>query len=361
MNKYRSLLDIIRIGIGHYYGGLLSKIDWPFIHALAVKQGLLGITIEGIEKLPEEKRPPKEFLLGWIGEVLQDYEYRYKLYCNAISELAGFYNDHGFKMMLLKGYACALDWPKPAHRPCGDIDIWQFGEQKVADELLHKVKGIKVNKSHHHHTVFNWREFMVENHYDFVNVHDSRSSAELEKVFKDLGKDDSHFIEVRDSSSGSSTKLYLPSPNLHALFLLRHAVSHFSSSNINLRQVLDWCFFVEKHTKEVDWEWLMKLLDRFHMTDFFNCLNAICVDDLGFASSIFPEVRYLPDMKDKVLEDILNPDFGIEEPNGFVSRMLYKYKRWQGNAWKQKLCYKENRWSLFWNGLFAHILKPLSF
>lgn len=356
--NYISLLDITRLGIGHFYGDFSSDIDWPFIHDLSVKQGLLGITIDGIEKLPEDKRPSKELLLEWLGETIQGYELRYEMYQRTIAEMANFYNSHGIKMMILKGYACSLDWPKPAHRPCGDIDIWQFGEQKVADELLHKEKGIKVDKSHHHHTVFNWREFMVENHYDFVNVHDSRSSAELEKVFKELGKDDTHFVEVKDTTLGSNNKVYLPSPNLHALFLLRHAVSHFASSNINLRQVIDWGFFVKKHTKEVNWGWLLALLNQFRMMDFFNCLNAICVDDLGFETSIFPEVRYFPDMKDKVLEDILNPAFKVEEPKFFLSRLLYKYKRWQGNAWKQKLCYKENRWTLFWNGLFAHILKP---
>lgn len=359
--KYISLLDITRLGIGHFYGEFASEIDWPFIHAISVKQGLLGIIIDGIEKLPEEKRPSKELLLGWIGEVFLDYEYRYKSYCSAILDLASFYNGHGLKMMILKGYACSLDWPKPAHRPCGDIDIWQFGKQKEADELLQKEKGVKVDKLHHHHTIFCWREFTVENHYDFVNVHDSRSSRDLETIFKELGKDDSHYVEVNDATTGSATKVYLPSLNLHALFLIRHAVSHFASSNINLRQVLDWGFFVEKHTKEVDWDWLIKLLDRFHMKDFFNCLNAICVEDLGFVADIFPGVQFSPQLKERILEDILNPNYSTEEPVRLIPRLLYKFKRWEGNAWKQEVCYKENRWTLFWKGLFAHILKPLSF
>lgn len=65
-------------------------------------------------------------------------------------------------MMVLKGYACSLDWPKPVHRPCGDIDIWQFGKQKDADAALEAEKPVqvvqkgqefKVDSSHHHHTV----------------------------------------------------------------------------------------------------------------------------------------------------------------------------------------------------------------
>lgn len=50
-----------------------------------------------------------------------------KVYLQAVASLAGFYNAHGYKMMVLKGYACSLNWPRPEHRPCGDIDIWLFG------------------------------------------------------------------------------------------------------------------------------------------------------------------------------------------------------------------------------------------
>ena len=303
-----------------------------------------------------------------IELVVQNYEYRYEHYKRAIAELASFYNSHGFKMMVLKGYACSLNWPKPEHRPCGDIDIWQFGKQREADAALvnantnhtDNTNRFKIDKSHHHHTVFNWKGFTVENHYDFVNVHAHRSSAELEKIFKELGKDDSYFVEITDTPTGSVTKVYLPSPNLHALFLIKHMVSHFAAAEISLRQVLDWAFFVEKHNKEIDWEWLLGVLSKYHMRDFFNLINAICVDDLGFDIDIFPEVRFLSELKVRVLEDILEPAYEAKEPDSFIPRVVYKYKRWQGNAWKQRLCYNESRWSMFWDGFWAKMLKPSS-
>ena len=369
-DNQKTFLSIIRLGIGHHVNDLRQTVNWEELEALAAKHGLLAIMIDGVEKLPEKLRPPKLILLEWFGQVVQDYENRYNRYCRAIADLAGFYNSHGLKMMILKGYACSQDWPKPKHRPCGDIDIWQFGKQKEADALIEslefrdeglesvhegqKFKKIKIDRSHHHHTVFNWQSFTVENHYDFVNVHAHKSSAELEKIFKELGREDSYFVEV------NGEKVYLPSPNLHALFLLRHMVSHFAASEINFRQVLDWAFFVEKHTKEVDWKWLLNLLDEYHMRDFYNCINAICVEDLGFDSKIFPEVQSLPELKQRVLEDILDPEYGNSGPKKLIPRLAYKIKRWQGNAWKQKLCYSESRWSAFWSGVWAKMLKPAS-
>ena len=141
---------------------------------------------------------------------------------------------------------------------------------------------------------------------------------------------------------------------------MRHLVAHFTSVSITLRQVLDWAFFVEKHTKEVDWEWLIAVLKKYHMIEFYNTINAICVGDLGFSAKIFPNVQFRPDLKDKVLKDILYPKYSASEPTRLIPRLLYKYRRWQGNAWKHELCYSESRWSAFWNGLWAHLLKPAS-
>lgn len=354
----KDFLRLVRLGIGHPTGTISEEIKWNAIEDIASKHGLLGVVLDGIECLAGAMKPPRELLLEWIGEVLQGYEYRYEQYCKAISELAGFYNSHGYKMMVLKGYACSIDWPKPNHRPCGDIDIWQFGKQREADETLKSFRiqnsGFKIDSSHHHHTVFEWNGFTVENHYDFVNVHALRSSAELEKVFKESGQDDSHFVELHGE------KVYLPSPNLHALFLIKHMVSHFAAAEISLRQVLDWAFFVEKHTQEIDWKWLDVKLEKYSMKDFVNCINGICVEDLGFDAGIFQKVQFLPALKDRIFDDILNPKYTSAEPEGFMHRMIYKYKRWQGNAWKQRLCYKESRWEYFWSGLWAKILKPAS-
>lgn len=173
------LLQLAQVSLGKRDS--LSRVpsaeEWAEVKELAERQGLVGFLQEGLDKLPLAQRPPKMVMLQWIGEVLSGYEYRYKLYQRAIAEMAEFYGGHGLKMMVLKGYACSLDWPRPEHRPCGDIDIWQFGKFREADVLLTAEKGIAVDDNHHHHTVFHWLDFMVENHYDFINVFNHSDSA----------------------------------------------------------------------------------------------------------------------------------------------------------------------------------------
>lgn len=361
--NHEIFLSLLRIGIGHQ-NSLEPKaaVDWKTIEALAKQQGLLGIVLDGVEKCHTDITDSTDTLplamkLTWIGEVMQNYEHVYAHYTKAIADLAAFYNAHGFKMMVLKGYACALNWPKPKHRPCGDIDIYLFGKYKEADEALTRELGIKIDHSHHHHTVFEWMGFSVENHYDFVNVYAHKSSRELEKIFKELGQDDSHWLEV------NGEKVYLPSPNLHALFLIRHMVSHFAAVGITLRQVLDWAFFVEKQGKDVDWDWLESVLQEYHMYEFYNSINAICVEDLWFQDLCFRiqgslRSKSLENLKERILNDTLSPEFEGVQPKGLIRRVPFKYHRWKANAWKRELCYAESERSSFWGGVWNHILKP---
>jgi hypothetical protein len=104
----------------------------------------------------------------------------------------------------------------------------------------------------------------------------------------------------------------------------------------------------------------MKVMEKYHMTEYFNTINAICVKDLGFESNIFPYVQFNPFLKEKVLSDILEPQFTREEPTNLFSRLLFKYRRWKGNEWKHKMCYNESMWSAFWSGVWSHLLKPAS-
>ena len=403
---YNDFLQLVRLGIGHRAGPLSANPDWEAIYAQALKHALPAVLVDGINDvrckmddvrcegeshtsaiIHQPSFPPKELMLQWIGETLQSFEMPRKMYLQAVASLARFYNAHGYKMMVLKGYACSLNWPRPEHRPCGDIDIWLFGQQQEADAAMEqwakgssgsRVQEFKVDRSHHHHTVFNWGGFMVENHYDFVNVHSYRSSRRMERLFKELGafeqKNENENQNEKLSQKAQKTqkgygfahqpvellgeRLWLPSPNLHALFLLRHLGAHFAAIDISLRQLLDWAFFAEKHTGEIDWEWLQGVLAEYGMSLFFHCVNAICVEDLGFAEEVFPKGDFDPLLKQRILTDILSPEYPREEPAGFIPKMTYKYRRWQGNAWKQRLVYDDNRFVSFWTGLGEHIFKP---
>ena len=116
--------------------------------------------------------------------------------------------------------------------------------------------------------------------------------------------------------------------------------------------------WIEKHTKDIDWEWLNKLVEEYHMKDFIGCLNAICIEELGFDATIFNGVQFNPMLKDRVLREILYPEYGNNLPKCLIPRLMFKLKRWRGSAWKHELCYDESRWASFRNGIWRHLMKP---
>ena len=351
-------LDLIRLGVGHPIDCLPRAIDWDVQMAIASSHSLSAIVLDGAQELSKrgELTGGRSMEVGikkkWIGKVIQNYEWKYREYQKCIAQLAQFYNNHGFRIMVLKGYGLSLNYPIPQHRPCGDIDIWLFGNHEEADYMLSRELSIPIDTTHHHHTVFSFNGFTVENHYDFVNVHYGHGNAKLEKVFKELAMDDSVKTDI------DGFEFCLPSATLHSLFLLRHSMLHFTSTRLNLRQVLDWAFFIEKHFSEVNWAWFLQVVDDFHMTDFFRCINAICIEDLGFNASCFPLFKFDSDLKNRVLNDILCPEFDENAPSRICQRIPFKYRRWQANAWKQEFCYHDSRFKAFWTGVWGHLLKP---
>lgn len=346
-----AFLALVKLGIGNAATvSLPNRIDWDEVETLAEKQGVIGVVYDGALSTD---LLPLTVKLRWMGKVMQGYEQRYAFYRKAVADLGAWYYAHGYRMMLLKGLACGVNWPKPEHRPYGDIDIYLFGQYKEADALMvqeFKEQGFKVDRSHHHHTVFQWQGFTVENHYDFVNVHVHRSSRELETILKKIAN-------TNDCLPLTAYGL-MPPANLHALFLVRHMLSHFSGASMSLRQVLDWGFFVKAHHEEVDWKWLVEVLEKYHMKEFFDCENAICVDELGFNASGFPYIQFNPFVKERILKDTLAPEFETKTPKNVWKRVPFKFRRWKANQWKRELCYEDGQFRTFMGGVWNHLLKP---
>ena len=254
-------------------------------------------------------------------------------------------------MMLLKGYGISLFWPKPEHRPAGDIDCYNFGQQEEADRRLSEKFGIEIDNSHHKHSVFQFENVMVENHYSFLNVHGHRSTAEIERILEEEVKNDLNVNEDREIKN-----MYYPSVRFNSLYLLRHSAEHFASVDINLRQVLDWGFFVRAN--DVDWDWLLCQLDKVGMKQYLAMLNAICVLYLGFDVSRFPAMDIDKKLVERCLNDILSPEFQKEKHQNAVKEIVYRFRRWNANRWKHDMVYRESAWQSLCTQVWSHLLKP---
>lgn len=364
---YNSILSLLR------GNGLFPKADniCYNLYDLAAKQGVLAVVWDNLSQSEAWNSNlcagiDLALRIRWAVNVDQ-IEQTYLKQKKAIASLAHFFAEHGICMMVLKGYGLSLNYPIPEHRPCGDIDIWLFGieedaagksciknVQAQADELLREKLNISIDEDKHHHTVFYFDGVMVENHYDFLNVHAHVSNRVIERRLQALARERMECVVV------DGEEVYLPSADFNALFILRHTASHFAAEKIGLRHLLDWKYFVEKNASDIDWDALERFAKEMNMHRFLYCMNAICIDYLGLSSDLLPPFERDKDLEQRVLNEIFCPEFSEPKPscNSLFQSLSYKLRRWWVNRWKHRIVYREGLVSTFFVQVWSHLMKP---
>ena len=351
-----------------------NHVDWSGLNAISAQQNISAIVWDNIQQaiadelIPIEQQPTKAQKIQW-ALATEQVERKYARQKAVIAKLARFFAEHDIKMMILKGYGLSLNYPVPNHRQCSDIDIWLFEEhqapdgqinrlsaQQKADNLLREHFNIDIDEDKHHHTVFYVDGVMVENHYDFLNIHAHRSNRVIEARLQALAQQEMEEIDVEGSA------VYLPSPDFHALFMLRHSASHFAAERIVIRHLLDWRYFVEKYAKKIDWAGLNAIAEQMNMHRFLNCMNAICIDKLGLPSNAVPAFERDKLLEERVWNEILQPEFAEEKPKnaGYIKSWSYMFRRWWANRWKHRIVYNEGLVKTFIVQVWSHLLKPKS-
>ena len=357
------------------YSHFIDLHTIPHLSSLAASHGLSAILGDMMLQQTITSEPGQCAICISKAERIQwalaseQVERKYARQKAVIAKLSGFFAEHGIKMMILKGYGLSLNYPVPNHRPCSDVDIWLFEErqasdgktekrsvQQKADNLLREHFNIEIDEGKHHHTVFYVDGVMVENHYDFLNIHAHRSNRVIESRLQALTQQDMEPVEVEGNI------VYLPSPDFHALFMLRHSASHFAAERIVIRHLLDWRYFVEKYTSKIDWQSLNEIAEQMNMHRFLNCMNAVCIDKLGLPSGAVPEFERDQMLEERVWNEILQPEFAEAKPldAGYIKSWGYMFRRWWANRWKHKLVYSEGLATTFIVQVWSHLLKPKS-
>ena len=370
------LLNLIKIALGKSKKYTLpNALEWNILFDMSMKQCVPSVVLDGLNKslasepCQDNNGIGKMDKLKWLSMVL-NMERQYTKHESIIAELAALYREAGYQMMLLKGYGLSKYWPIPNHRPTGDIDIYMMfmnseGKDKshpaweCADKLITEKLGIQVDNSYHHHSVFTYKGIMVENHYDFVNVHSHRSNRWIENEFKTLA-----LTRNEEYTFDNGAKLLFPSPLLNCLFVARHNAIHFAAEHLNLRQLLDWALFVEERHKDIDWDYFWSMAKKMGMEKFVLCMTFISIRQLAFEKDVFHIPNEYEDFQkcnhgliDKVLDNILHPTDEANDGKG-IAYIINRYKLWKSNLWKHRIVYSDSVFSTFCAQIKSHLMKP---
>lgn len=266
----KAFLALVRMGLGLGAGNLdvfKNHVNWVAIQALAEKQMLSAVVLDGIERLPAEMRPPKVDLLQWIGEVLQS-ESVYATQWKSACDLARVFEDNYIRTYILKGFVVSECYPQPEHRVSvdldsfliphkGDYDAWELGNQLMENA------GFEVDRSFYKNSTIILPGLMVENHQFMTAIRGSKRLKNFELMLQSYIHDD----KGEDKFEGTS--MYRPPLMVSALFLIEHAHAHFLHEGITWRHVLDWMMFSRKHKYQIDWYTLDAFIDEFGFRQFY--------------------------------------------------------------------------------------------
>lgn len=350
----QTLLELVKYGLGQSDKCIIpSHIEWNEIMALASSHGLDTIAFDGIQRCHSNHIPiyiDIDTKMEWIGNThLQEVTYQGQE--EVISSLARYYQNHGIRMMVLKGWGLSQNYPNPSHRPCSDLDIYLFGEQKRGDRLMEGEFGIKVDKNHHHHTLFEYKGVTIENHYDFFNIHSHRSTKKIENRLKWMAQD-AVLAKTKDGAD-----VWLPSPDFNAIFVLRHMATEFAARGMILRQVLDWGLFMKKYHQKVDWDRILPVIRKINMHKYLDAINYICYTYLGFERDIF--VGFGDESYgERIFADMFSSNNNKLKRNGIVMNLYNRFMRWWYNRWKHQIVYSDSLLSTFFFQVHAHLMKP---
>ena len=236
---------------------------------------------------------------------------------------------------LLKGLGLSRDYPVPAHRECGDIDIYLYGQSDKGDRILHEI-GAHLYFDVPKHSEYVWDGVLIENHRTILNVRRNRTERELNALLVRL-------LE-KDGTHGLVPGIQTPPATFNAIFLIRHAAVHFQKEGIVPWHLCDWACFLTRHWDEIDHALFRTAMEDYRMDRFADLMTAAAVEYLG-AEVPGPECE--AGMLGRFMEEVLDPvaDAG-QAPAALVPQTLRPGTR---NRWRLREVLRTPVWRYYYD------------
>lgn len=337
---------------------MLSKEQWARIGDMARVQGVLGVALDGVDRLEASsygvtRDLPVNLKLEWIGEVLT-IEQANLHQMAVMNEMAEKWSEQGCRVMVMKGQANGAMYPKPGHRNPGDIDCYLFENYANGNGIAKEV-GAKVDESWYKHSVISYKGETFENHQYFVHTRDGKRGKRLnEELVEGLMVQGSWFMDERAKLTEFTCK---PPVQWNAMFLTYHACGHFLSEGLRLKQILDWAMFLKNHQNDVNWEAFYAYCERNHLRRFVDAMTAIAVRYLNVNLNVNMIIADSP-YSEKILHNSLYEDdyvFSSGESSWknrrHIVKNLFKYR------WKYEEIYQQSVWKQLWWYASGYIFK----
>ena len=258
---------LIRCGIGkeEMLPSIPTPEQWRELFDLSKKHTLAGITFNGIERLPQEQRPPKDLLLQWY--ILRENTKNANISLNKkVAAISHKFKEEGFNNCILKGQGIAQLYPNPLLRTPGDIDIWLEGG---CNKVVSYIRTIAPEcKPTYHHVDFNIsNEVDIEVHYRPTWMYSPTMNRRLQKFFSEH-----EATQFSNTISTGQEEFNAPTPAFNMVYIPIHIYRHLFSEGIGLRQILDYYYVLMQETGSNEKAECKAMLTSINLSRFMQSL-----------------------------------------------------------------------------------------
>lgn len=198
------------------------------------------------------------------------------------------------------------------------------------------------------HSHIDFQGLTVENHYCFDNHNKTLRGQRTEEILL-------NFMSECEPTPIANTRLLSPPPAFTALFMLRHALTHFMLEGIRLRHVIDWHLFLQRHGEVLLRDDVRQALREMRLEGFAKVLTAFCERHLGLQQTVMDT-----SVDDTLLADFTEDLFAGQPPlsNRSTLAVAKRILRRLGRMWRFRMLlddtYLMRVWATF---AWAHRLK----
>lgn len=338
------LSDLLKAVLWQKYPELdysyVSGVTWRQVYKLSKLQGVRGLALDGVARLPEALQPDEELLLAWAANarLLEERALRYQ---QEVAGLNRLFSVRSVDMLLLKGMGLAAFYPEPLHREYGDVDIYLYGQHDEGDRCLSDWGA--TTKDVPKHSVFRFRGIPVENHRTFIDIplHRDIFYRKRRRTIEHMEESLHEILRQEGTCSIGNEEIRVPSATFNFIFMTMHAATHLPDELV-VRHLCDWACFLSANKGKYDERKIKAVLENTNFGKLASAMTCAAIHYLGMPADCAPRF-FCHDVDERLTGKLLRALFYHFPSPSQVARntLRCKWKRFLSKQWKYDLVYRE--------------------
>lgn len=310
-------VELLQLSIGTrtQLSRMPSVPEWESIYDEAQRQAVVGVLVSGIEKLPDEQRPPKMLLLQWIG-LCQQIEAQNSITTKTCIKVCQRLENEGFNACVLKGQSNYRYYPAEMknRRSCGDVDVWVVPKKECKHPVKEVVEYVKYNYNMDvlcwlHNGFTDESGVPVEVHFRPSFMSEPCKNRRFQQHFGDI-------ISCRTITELEGAEIPCMKVDEDVIYQMNHIYRHLIDEGVGLRQVVDYFYLLQTWNKQHvrSKEETMKIVSWLGMKKLAGALMYVLKELLGMPEEYLLCPASIEDGKFLINEIIMSGNFGHNDP-----------------------------------------------